>query len=117
LVMWTCSIRDAALRLHEWFGAARSAESAPQKKVTRSTGGDKKLVAEKKEGSGEHPENKPLTFTLKDVDAKHQYLRSRGIKEETAQHFGVGFFPGKGSMSGRVVIPIHNSKGELVAYA
>jgi hypothetical protein len=29
----------------------------------------------------------------------------------------VGFFSGKGSMSGRVVIPIENERGELVAYA
>ena len=49
------------------------------------------------------------------LNAKHPYLRSRGIKEETAREFGVGFFPGKGSMSGRVVIPISNERGELVA--
>jgi DNA primase len=29
----------------------------------------------------------------------------------------VGFFAGKGSMHDRIVIPIHNSEGELVAYA
>jgi DNA primase len=51
------------------------------------------------------------------LNAKHPYLRSRGIKEETAREFGVGFFSGKGSMSGRVVIPISNERGELVAYA
>src|SRR5436853_4581508 len=54
---------------------------------------------------------------LKDVDLRHAYLRRRGIKEETAREFGVGLFPGRGSMSGRVVIPIPNEKGELVAYA
>jgi DNA primase len=94
-VMENISIRDAALRLHEWFGASSSsAGSTPEKKVEveRSTGAEKKLVAEKKEGSGEHVENKPLTFTLKDVDSKHQYLRSRGIKEETAQHFRCRIF-------------------------
>jgi hypothetical protein len=44
-------------------------------------------------------------------------LASGGITSETAEHFGVGFFSGKGSMSGRVVIPIHNERGDLVAYA
>jgi len=39
------------------------------------------------------------------------------VSEETAKKFGVGFFPGKGSMHDRIVIPIHNAKGELVAYA
>jgi DNA primase len=60
--------------------------------------------------------NKPLSFTLRDVDSSHLYLRQRGIQEETARHFGVGFFLGRGSMSGCVVIPIHNERGELVAY-
>ncbi len=47
----------------------------------------------------------------------HPYLKERGVSEEIAQKFGVGFFPGKGSMHDRIVIPIHNPKGELVAYA
>src|SRR6202011_5749759 len=46
----------------------------------------------------------------------HPYLNERGIDLETAQRFGAGFFPGKGSMHGRVVIPIENEVGELVAY-
>ena len=120
-VMESCSIRDAALRLHEWFGSTSSDGSTPENRAERPKS-DKKPVAEKvaeqKEGSDERTENKPLTFTLKDVDVKHQYLRSRGIKEETAREFGVGLFSGRGSMSGgRVVIPIHNERGELVAYA
>src|SRR5581483_6500368 len=36
---------------------------------------------------------------------------------EIAQKFGVGFFSRRGSMHDRIVIPIHNAKGELVAYA
>ena len=61
--------------------------------------------------------NKPLKFQLKGVDHEHAYLKERGITAETAQAFGVGYFGGKGSMHGRVVIPIHNERGELVAYA
>jgi DNA primase len=49
--------------------------------------------------------------------AYHPYLKERGISEELALKFGVGFFPGKGSMSGRVVIPIRDGAGQLVAYA
>ena len=44
-------------------------------------------------------------------------LAQRGIDPETAEYFGVGFFSGKGSMSGKIVIPIENEAGELVAYA
>ena len=60
---------------------------------------------------------KRLTFTLKNVDTTHSYLRQRSITEETARTFEVGYFPGRGSMSEKVVIPIHNERGELVAYA
>ena len=60
--------------------------------------------------------NKPLTFHLKGI-AYCEYLERRGITKETADAFGVGFFPGKGSMAGRVVIPIHDGTGQLVAYA
>jgi DNA primase len=38
------------------------------------------------------------------------------VKPETTRHFGLGFCK-KGLMAGRVVIPIHNARGELVAYA
>jgi DNA primase len=34
-----------------------------------------------------------------------------------AAKFGVGFYAGNGLMQGWVVIPIHNPRGELVAYA
>ncbi len=61
--------------------------------------------------------NKPLTFQLKGIDHAHPYLAERGISKETAEMFGVGHFAGKGSMHGRIVIPIHNESGELVAYA
>src|ERR1019366_6496631 len=47
----------------------------------------------------------------------HAYLSERGLTEDIAQTFGVGFFAGRGSMHDRIVIPIHNSEGELVAYA
>jgi DNA primase len=61
--------------------------------------------------------NKLPTFQLKGIDPAHPYLFTRGISRETAESFGVGYFAGKGSMSGRVVIPIHNEEGGLVAYA
>ena len=46
----------------------------------------------------------------------HPYLAERGITEKTAVEFGVGFYAGPGLMHGRLVIPIHNADGELVAY-
>ncbi len=109
--MERCSIRDAGLKLQDWFGLA--AGGAP--KQTTST--NRQLAREKERGEREPASNKPLTFELTGIDYAHSYLASRGITAETAAHFGVGFFPGKGSMAGRVVIPIHDENGELVAYA
>jgi DNA primase len=61
--------------------------------------------------------NPPLKFALKSLDPAHPYLTERGFTMETIAHFGVGLCAGKGIMAGRIAIPIHNEKGELVAYA
>jgi len=111
------SIRDAAVKLHDWFLSSSSPQPKPVEHVAVPTGTTtEKLVA----GKSNHEiggVNKPLTFTLKDVDCAHPYVQSRGLSGTTAQHFGVGFFPGKGMMASRCVIPIHNENGELIAYA
>src|SRR5262249_48592777 len=61
--------------------------------------------------------NKPLTWALQGVNPDHPYLVGRGSSREMCEYFGVGYFAGRGIMSGRIVIPIHNVKGELVGYA
>jgi DNA primase len=107
--MEKCSVRDAAVKIGEWFSITGETTAEPEKTKRAEVGG----------GVGETVAtfNKPLTFQLKNVDTSHPYLAERGISKETAETFGVGFFSGKGSMSGRIVIPIHNSRGELVAYS
>jgi DNA primase len=59
----------------------------------------------------------PLRFSLQPVDVGHAYLRQRGIHQDTAAHFGVGYYSGPGLLRGRVVIPIHDERGQLLAYA
>ena len=119
-----CSVRDAALNLKHWFNVQEdqddSATGATEQQIRRppSQKQDKELAAKREDPEGQSEgENKPLTFELKGVDPSHAYLRQRGIKPETAEHFGVGFFPGKGSMKGRVVFPLRKPAGELVGYA
>lgn len=63
----------------------------------------------------ETPENKPLAFELHLV-AKHPYFEQRGLTSETVKHFGLGLAE-KGMMKGRICIPIHDHRGDLVAYA
>jgi len=108
--MEKCSVRDAAVKIGEWFsvdGTDKKEGSAVFEKVaaTPVEDGPDALI------------NKPLSFQLKGIDHGHPYLKERGLTAETIEMFGVGFFSGKGSMSGRVVIPIHNQHGELLAYA
>ena len=108
--MEKCSVRDAGVKIKEWFSEGghemKQGSVAQQKSVTK-TAEEKVLPLV----------NKPLTFELRGVDPRHGYLEERGVSVETAEEFGVGYFSGKGSMSGRVVIPIHNERGELVAYS
>src|ERR1035437_339038 len=112
--MEKCSVRDAGLKLQDWFGlaAGNGAQAAAPKPAATGS----QLAREKRAGESRET-NKPLMFQLRGIDHVHEYLASRGIGKETAEHFGVGFFAGKGSMSGRCVLPIHNERGELLAYA
>ncbi len=96
-----CSLREAALKLACAIGpiAPTTAPACP-----------KRLVTKKRKCSS------PLGFTLRGVDTAHPYLTARGIETRTAVQFGVGFYGGSGIFAGRLVIPIHNERGELVAY-
>jgi hypothetical protein len=96
-------LREAGIRLEEWFGDA--VDSAAPARVPV-------LVQ-----AASPISNSPLAFSLKGILHSHPYLTSRGFDEEECEYLGVGFFPGRGSMSGRVVFPLHNESGELVGYA
>jgi DNA primase len=97
-----CTLRDAAGQLEAWFpGSATSAAPVPSQRVTK----------------GNISVNPPLQFTLRGVDGAHAYLAARAVDGRTAARFGVGFYGGTGIMRGRVVIPIHDEHGRLVAYA
>jgi DNA primase len=113
-IMANCSIRDAALTLRDVFLVAPPPAS-PTTKQEDEVKKDFPPVTHS-ENAGDEA-NKPLTFALKEIDYAIPYLRQRGIAEETARFFGVGYFAGRGSMSGRVVVPIENDRGELIAYA
>ena len=96
-----CSLFDAAQRLR-----AMARSSTP----SILTPNEKKLVTERRKVSS------PLNFKLTGIDCTHPYLVERGISEKTAVEFGVGFYAGPGLMHGRLVIPIHNAEGVLIAY-
>jgi len=99
-LMERCSIRAAALLLQD---GPVELPSAPAPQVARPSCGDRRNV--------------PLTFRLNELVEQHPYLVARGVDEATAALFGIGYYHGSGFLRGRIVIPIHNVAGELVAYA
>lgn len=111
--MEQCSIAEAAWRLGARYGVG-----GPIRARGEGTG------FKKNEGGagawvclpGGH-QNPPLSFVLRPVDCQHAYLRQRGIAHQTAEYFQVGFYSGAGLMQRRIVMPIHNRQGQLVAYA
>jgi DNA primase len=107
--MEKCPLRQAALKLQEWFGIGEHSSlpgALPCPAVIEAE------LVRKKEWV-----NSPLRFALTGVDHTHPYMAQRGVDPATAAEFGIGFYSRPGLMSGRVVIPIHNQQGEEVAYA
>jgi 5S rRNA maturation endonuclease (ribonuclease M5) len=98
-----CGLRQAAERLSSW-SIASAAEVEPWSPPVKAT------VTKKREFTA------ALPFRLRGVDLHHPYLRMRGIAEATAREFGIGFYDGPGLMHNRLVIPIQNQLGEMVAY-
>lgn len=126
--MENLSVREAALRLNEWFnlGAtttratnhnlrpsapAAAAAPAPAPPSTETTTQPAASVPTEESGP-----NSPLGFALQNLDPGHPYLTERGLQPETIAEFGLGYCA-RGSMAGRIAIPIHNAEGQLVAYA
>jgi DNA primase len=100
--MERCSIREAALRLDRSLTENLLPLARPENK---------------KPVPPYASENRPLSFTLRNIDHQHSYVISRGLSVQTARYFGVGYYDGNGFLRGRVAIPIHNEHGELVAYS
>jgi len=93
-----CSLRQAALRLQEeWRGAGRQRASTGS---STSRGADRPH---------------PLSFSLR--LGWHPYLEERAVDPATAAWFGVGYYAGGGWLRNRMVFPIHDAEGQLVAYA
>ncbi len=127
--MEKCSVHAAALKAIEWFNLDPEAMAASDDK-TEAAGPKPSAPAPKPatksaakgESSGDdgRPQglpNAPLKFRLDKLERTHPYLtEQRGLTPETIVDFGIGFCS-KGMMADRIAIPIHNAKGEVVAYA
>lgn len=133
-------IHKAALLARDWFllggPAGKGGENKAPSKAPKG-GGKNEAPSEaprKREGkrkepgkeeAAERPEeseaeegtraNPPLTFELKSLKRDHPFFSEKGIAPATIRYFGLGFCS-RGVMRGRIAIPIHNERGELVAY-
>jgi len=99
-----CAIREAALKLQEGY-------------LVTATSPEPVTYRHEADGGPAGDRNMPLQFALRRIDCSHSYLAERGIRPEVARHFGLGYNRGEGLMGGRIVIPIHDENGLLVAYA
>ncbi|MDQ2844061.1 MAG: toprim domain-containing protein [Acidobacteriota bacterium] len=99
--MESCSLRIAGLLIQAW--------SQPAERKHRA-------LPDYRSKTNITP-NPELSFQLCPIQSDHPYLKQPGIDALIADRFGIGFYIGTGIMSGRVVIPIHNHRGALVAYA
>ena len=136
--MESVTAHEAAHRLNEWFGLRldqstrpnRQGGTAPRPESERKPGPNAVPTADKQPtkvasavppspntaGPEKSESNPILKFELKDLDGNHSYLTERGLAAETVATFGLGYCT-KGTMSGRIAIPIHNREGALVGYA
>ena len=114
------SIHEAAHLVNQWF------DLSLEKKLGNRSGKSKQKTTGKPSASPPDAEgdghsdtqvgvNQPLGFRLQKLDTDHPYLAERGISSDTIEEFGLGVCS-KGFMSDRLVIPIENIDGELVAY-
>jgi DNA primase len=124
--MENVSIHAAALKAIEWFNLDPEAMAASDNKNESSETnvpapvpkpGVQRPAAPVAPATEKSAPNTPLKFRLDKLERNHPYLiEKRGLKPETIVDFGIGFCS-KGMMADRIAIPIHNVKGEVVAYS
>jgi DNA primase len=110
------TIRQAALLLQDWFapGQAWQRLAARSRQIPEGTD---RLAGDSVRPSPRpgQEENRPLGFALPGLDPTHPYLADRGLTPATIRHFGLGYCA-RGLLAGRIAIPIHDARGQLVAY-
>lgn len=107
---------EADLREHEPKSRPPQQERAakPQQHASPARSSTKEPEGSPCSAQVEADANRPLSFVLQ-LEHDHPYLLGRGVDPELAQEFGVGFCS-RGMMKGRIAIPLHNEKAQLVGY-
>ncbi len=101
-----CSIRQAALHLQDgWCSWRAGSRVWEQQRASKGSPGSSR--------PGPPPRRLPFSLRLR----WHPYLEERAVHPSTAAWFGVGYYAGAGFLRHRIVFPIHDNEGQLVAYA
>jgi DNA primase len=111
------SIRTAALKIDSWFELGLVEEKVKPEAEAPAAPAEAPAAVEVPPAAQETlpAENQPLAFTLKTLDPNHESLAALGLGAETLERFGAGYCA-RGLLKGRLAIPVHNGRGELLAY-
>jgi DNA primase len=136
--MENVSLREAALMIARWYDLIKphpSKQDSKHKQTSRSSGSRRARQSSRTAEAPtpvqpavqvavpvttaaceeQEPENKELSFQLKNLSVEHPFFAERGITLETIKTFGLGFCS-KGLMKDRIVFPIHRFDGKLIGY-
>lgn len=108
-----CSFREALVKLHDLAGFVSPSPRIPvaPAAVAAATSASVGAVLAEPEPVANEPFGKELRGLRYDVP----FLEQRGLSADRARYWGVGYCS-RGLMKGRIVFPIRNRAGELVAY-
>ncbi len=116
-----CDLRAAAKTVADLSGIPYSDGSAPTATAVRRVAPRRREIAAPLPTTPTPAHdvaataNPVLTFVLKNLVTEHPFIASRGLSPAMIETFGLGIAT-RGIMKDRLVFPIHNANGELVAY-
>jgi len=114
----TCGFREALVKLHELAGfpATSPPASSPPRPPAAAAAVAASTSAEVAAVLSESPTaNEAFGKELKGLRYDVPFLEQRGLSAERAKYWGVGYCS-RGLMKGRIIVPIKNRAGEIVAY-
>lgn len=108
----SCGFREALLKLHDLAGLPATPRNAA---VSVASAASQTRVKVDRVLSEKPAENEPFRKQLSGLRYDVPFLQKRGMSPEVARKWGVGFCS-RGLHKGRIVVPIKNRAGEIVAY-
>lgn len=118
-------LKKAGQLLSQWFPEADQPKSAGKGKQTKKRKKSSKKVKPqkdlepltvKKEAKSAVRENPVLGFELKNIDHLHPSLDTLGLPDHVLLDYEIGYYSGRGSLKGSIVMPVRRGNGDLIAY-